>query len=353
MAKKFNIKDTELAQALEISLERVYDICNIFDADPDDDWELIEQEHFVWNNKHLKQRRFSPEGAFEICKYIDTHEGKNILRSLRRWLMGKDKKIRSMLVAKRIIEITDEPRAILFEEGKAFLYPRYARELLGLYRRQDILNRAFQEEQRGGLLSTNSRREPLQEGKHFIKRYEWDSRQKQEVARICFGGAGIARIGENLSRTLTQKHRREWCELVARQTPTALKEVVEEKDRWEVRVQKAMKRAKTHAKGRCQLTFRKKGPADPFDLAVHHVFDRKNYPYLADILENLIVIDAQIHNDFHSWMGGKQVSCTVDDLERYIEEFSASLFPDDNDGRMMFKAVQRINRIRQRVHPLV
>ena len=341
MVEKFNIKDHELAEALETSLEHIYEICDFFDADPDDDWELKENEHFHWSNKALKQRRFSPSGAFEICKYIEKEEKNKIWKRFRRWLTRRDARLRQMLVVKKIVEVIDNvefidnSKSVIIESGRAYLRPRYTRELLGLGRRQDILNRAFEAEQQ------ELTREPLQIGKHFIVNND----------QVCFGGAGIARIGENLGKTLTQKHRREWCLLVAQKTPLALQQVVIDKKKFDEEVNKAMKKAKTDAKNQCQITWKKKGPANPFNLAVHHVFDRSNYPHLAAELHNLIVMDAEIHKDFHIWMGGMKVSCTVDDLEEYIQTFSNSLFPDD-DGEKMTKTLIRIQKIRKRIRPL-
>jgi len=44
---QFTIKDKDLATALEISLERLYEIIGIFDADSHDEWELKEDDHFT------------------------------------------------------------------------------------------------------------------------------------------------------------------------------------------------------------------------------------------------------------------------------------------------------------------
>jgi hypothetical protein len=342
MIDKFNIKDKELGQALEISLENIYEICDFFDSDPNDDWELKENEHFQWSNKSLGQRRFSPSGAFEICKYLETKEQNKIWKRFRRWLTRRDARLRSMLVVKKIVEIIDDvefidrSKSVIIQNDRAYLRPRYTRELLGLGRRQDILNRAFEAEQK------EVNREPLQIDKHFIIHED----------QVCFAGAGIARIGENLGTTLTQKHRREWCILVAEKTPFALKKVFEDYHDWEKKIKKAMDKAKKDANRQCQITWEKITPANPFNLAVHHVFDKNNYPHLATEPNNLIVMNDNLHKDFHIWMGGTKVSCTVEDLEKYIETFSTSLFPDD-DGEKMTKTLMRIKRIKNRVNPLI
>jgi hypothetical protein len=337
MVEKCNIRDSELAQALEVTLERVYEICEIFDEDPDDEWELNEGEHFTWANHALKQRRFSPEGAYEICKYINENEGRSLFRRFRRWLNRRDERLKQLLVEKKFIEVIDNSEALVFSGGRAYMRPRYTRQLLGLGRRQDVLNRAFEQEQK------TAKGEPLQLEKHFIK----------EENAVCFSGMGISRVSANLGVTLTNHHRRAWCQLVSQRSIAALQEVVDDWKEEEEKIKLAMDRAKRDARQTCQITFIRRGPANPFSLAVHHVYDRQNYPHLAAKLENLIVMQDSIHKDFHQWMGGNSMSCTVDDLEQYIYTFSSSLFPEStNSRRNMSRVLKRIKNIRKTVRPL-
>ncbi|MEA5448562.1 hypothetical protein VB780_08305 [Leptolyngbya sp. CCNP1308] len=337
MAEKCTIRDNELSQALEVSLQRIYDICELFDKVPDDKWELIEGEHFSWANQSLGQRRFSPEGAYEICKYINENEGRQLIRRFRRWLSGRDKKLKQLLVEKKFIEVVDSKDALIFVHDRAYMRPRYTRQLLGLGNRQDVLNKAFQ----GEIKATKA--EPLQLEKHFIK----------DGDAVCLSGMGIARVSANLGATLTNHHRRAWCELVSQRVTAALQDIVEDRKNRKKLIQQAEERAKKAADKTCQITGERRGPANPINLAVHHVYDRQNYPHLADHPYNLIVIQESVHKDFHQWLGGNGRGCTVDDLERYIDTFSASLFPDSTTGRKhMSKALRRIEKIRRMVRPL-
>ncbi|HHP7243430.1 MAG TPA: hypothetical protein ACFE0H_01955 [Elainellaceae cyanobacterium] len=43
---KCNITAKELADALDITPDRLVDICEFFDSDPDDDWGSIKGIHF-------------------------------------------------------------------------------------------------------------------------------------------------------------------------------------------------------------------------------------------------------------------------------------------------------------------
>ncbi|MBD1877075.1 hypothetical protein H6F75_26675 [Nodosilinea sp. FACHB-131] len=337
MTEKCTIRDNELSQALEVSLQRIYDICDFFDQVHDDKWELTEGEHFSWANQSLKQRRFSPEGAYEICKYINENEGRQLFRRFRRWLSGRDEKLKQLLVEKKFIEVVKSKDALIFVNDHAYMRPRYTRQLLGLGNRQDVLNKAFQ----GEIRATEA--EPLQLEKHFIK----------DGDAICLSGMGIARVSANLGTTLTNHHRRAWCELVSQRVTTALQDVVEDRKNRPILIEQAKEKAKRAAKQTCQITGEKRGPANPINLAAHHVYDCQNYPHLADHPYNLIVIKESVHKDFHQWLGGNGRGCTVDDLERYIDTFSASLFPDSSIGRRhMGNALKRIERVRQMVRPL-
>ncbi len=51
MSKKtseFTIRDKELAEALKITLDRLYEIIEIFNKDPNDEWELRKDDHFIY-----------------------------------------------------------------------------------------------------------------------------------------------------------------------------------------------------------------------------------------------------------------------------------------------------------------
>lgn len=337
MTENCTIRDKELSQALEVSLQRIYDICKFFDQVSDDKWELTEGEHFAWASQSMGTRRFSPEGAYEICKYINENEGRQLLRRFRRWLSGRDEKLKQLLVEKKFIEVVASKDALIFVHDRAYMRPRYTRQLLGLGTRQDVLNKAFQ----GEIRATEA--EPLQLEKHFIK----------DGDAICLSGMGIARVSANLGTTLTNHHRRAWCELVSQRVTTALQDVAEDRINRPKLIRQAKDKAKAAANKTCQITGQKQGPANPISLAAHHVYDCQNYPHLVDHPYNLIVMEESIHKEFHQWLGGNARGCTVEDLERYIDTFSASLFPDSTTGRKhMNNALKRIEKIHKMVRPL-
>lgn len=312
---KFNITSEELADALEIELSHLIDICEEFDRDPDDAWELIQGTHFEWGTRG--SRIFSPEGAVEICNYLEeNYDERPVLQRWKRWLLRRDQRLKGLMIAKQIQESSESKGQIIFRSGKAFLAPRACREVLGIGTRQDVLNRTFNEIQ----LSENTELEPLEIDRDFY----------HPEPKICyFSGTGIAVVSKQLGKRLTQKHRKAWVEAVAEYAPKALMTLERnEADRGKA-IQKAMANVHSQAKRRCQITNRHQA-AYKFNLEVHHLFDRASYPQLAAVELNLIAIGGDIHSDFHKWLGGCHVSCTIEDMERYIQEFGSSLFADDN-----------------------
>lgn len=331
-----NITAGELARALDITPDRLADICDFFDRDPDDDWELIEGTHFVWGP--LRSRIFSSEGAIEICNYLEHNKKERpILQRWKRWLLQRDRRLKGLVIAKSVQEISEVKGQLLFKGGRAFLAPRACRQVLGLGRRQDILNRTFVEIQR----SENVEIEPLKIDEDFY----------DEEERRYFSRSGLASVSKQLGTRLTQKHRREWVKTVSEYAPPALAAIEKYESDRETRIAKIAKRVKRQANGRCQLTNRRRS-VHKFDLEVHHLFDKSTYPHLADIEANMIAIESYRHDHFHQWMGGATVSCTVEDMEKYVEEFSNSLFPDGNVEQAT-KVAMRLSRAKRILRSMV
>lgn len=325
---KCNITDKELAHALDINVDRLANICDEFDADPNDDWELTKGIHFEW--APFGARVFSAEGAVEICNYLENNQRERpLLQRWKRWLLQRDQRLKGLMIAKRVQEISELNGQLVFKNGKAFLAPKACREVLNLGTRQDILNRTFAEIQR----SENTEIEALKIDVDFLN-HEQDKRY--------FSRSGLASIGKQLGVRHSQKHRQEWLKVVVEYAPPALEAIEKHEAAREQRIKNAMKRACTLANGYCQLTNRRKS-VHRFNLEAHHLFDKKLYPQFADMEANLIAIDGRIHSHFHQWMGGAHVSCTVEDLERYIEEFSNSLFADGNAEQATRVAIRLSN----------
>jgi hypothetical protein len=323
---KCNITDKELAEALDITVDKLVDLCEFFDSDPNDDWELLKGVHF--EHGPFGSRVFSPEGAVEICNYLEHNKDeRSALKRWKRWLLQRDRKLKGLMVAKQIQEISSlGDGQLVFQSGRAFLAPKACRGVLGLGKRQDILTRTFVEIQR----SENVEIEPLKIEEDFLLQ----SDNERYLSR-----SGLAAVGRHLGVRLTQKHRQEWVMVVADYAPKALMTLEKHESERDLRIKRAMDRVKRQAKGRCQITNRRKS-VHKFDLEVHHLFSKDFYPQFADKEINLIAIASDIHSHFHQWMGGTHISCTVEDMEKYIEEFNNSLFPGGNVEQATKVAIQ-------------
>lgn len=339
---KCNITDRELANALEISLDRLADICEKFDEDPDDEWELTVGHHFEWTTHQA--RLFSPEGAVEICNYLEENKRERpFYNRWKRWLLQRDQRLKGLMISKRVQEASSTSGSIVFRQGKAFLAPRACRDVLGLGRRQDVLNQAFKNIQRPQ--DGNIEREPLKPDEDFF----FDEETKQ-----YFSKSGLAVISQQLGKRLTQKHRREWMKAVGDYAPRALEALEKHESERQKRIKNVMDKVRKEAKGKCQVTGRRRS-VSRVNLVVHHLFDQKTYPQFADMSENMIAIGEDIHNQFHQWMGGSQNSCSVEDFERFVEEFGHSLFTKEKgiEVELATSVAMRLSRSRQILRTMI
>lgn len=340
----FDITSEELATALGIKEEKLDSICEFFDSDPNDDWELELNTHYKLGS--YEARIFSYEGALEICSYLEAEsEKESFFRKfkniLEEWFTGRKRRLKGLCIAKQIEKFNTLDNELIFHNSKAFLSPRACRSLLGLGKRQDVLRDAFNKVQK------NTEKEILKIGVDFYDN-EPERVCEPEKRNYYFSGSGLSSIGEQLGVQLTRRYRQDYVKIVAEYAPKALMAIERQEQEKNNKIKKAMETVRKKAKGRCQIT-NKKQSIHKFDLEVHHLYDRKTYPEYADLEINLIAISGIIHADFHKWMGGPNVSCKASDMEKYIEQFGDSLFEDDIDqaikvGTTLSKAIQILER---------
>jgi hypothetical protein len=75
--------DKEAAKMLGIPVTKLYRVCDFFDSDPDDEWDLIEEEFFEYEPGQARKRRFYEEGVMAIAKYLEETEGGSFLARLK------------------------------------------------------------------------------------------------------------------------------------------------------------------------------------------------------------------------------------------------------------------------------
>lgn len=314
----------ETAQILGKSLKEVYEICDFFDARDDDEWELIEGEHFEWLSKTRKTRRFYEKGAMVLAKYIQEVETANPIRgfidAVIERITHRRQRTRKLLVRRRVVIASQEGEAIV--RGKlVFLDRRQTIKILATNGKG--LNYASRREQNNTALTG---REPMEIGVHFDKIDDVD----------YFSQRGIARLAQNMSENLQQKSRRSWTDAVFEVVEDALEEQRKYLDSFDARVQRAMRKAKKEASGKCMATLDKQKPYDPFDLHAHHLFDKSTRPDLADFQENILVVRDEIHTGFHAWHGSE--ACEPQDFLNYLTSVESWRFEDKNQKKARKKS---------------
>lgn len=302
----FTIREAELIQWLSISHKRLDEIVSFFDADPNDDWDLVEGDDYQFVNKEKKLRNFSPKGAFKIASYIEKNEKRGIFYKFKEFFTKHDQKIRRSLARKSIFaELTDSGEIQVYQ-GVAMIHKQSLRRILETNGAK--LNKTVNHLQQ----RTDK---PLELGVDF---YEDEKRE------FWFSESGIVMISKSMSETLTNKSRQEMCKMIAMEFPLAFKEIQEHLDddtKQKIEIEKAKKRAKTRDKNTCQVTGQKPDKDVKFNLAVHHLYSVQKYPHLATLDLNLVTIKEEIHQEFHGNLGGFHQPCTIEDFIEFLHVY--------------------------------
>jgi hypothetical protein len=313
----FTIREAELIQWLSISHKRLDEIVSFFDADPNDDWDLVEGDDYQFVNKEKKLRNFSPKGAFKIASYIEKNEKRGIFYKFKEFFTKHDQKIRRSLARKSIFaELTDSGEIQVYQ-GVAMIHKQSLRRILET--NGSKLNKTVNHLQQ----RTDK---PLELGVDF---YEDEKRE------FWFSESGIVMISKSMSETLTNKSRQEMSKMIAMEFPLAFKEIQEHLDddtKQKIEIEKAKKRAKTRDKNTCQVTGQKPDKDVEFNLAVHHLYSVQKYPHLATLDLNLVTIKEEIHQEFHGNLGGFHQPCTIEDFIEFLH-----IYYPEHQGNLALK----------------
>lgn len=322
----------ETAIILGITPKRLYKVCEFFDQHDDDNWDLVEGEHFVWENPSLGSRRFSEEGAMAIAKYLHETDTKGkfaaIVDTVIERVTHRRKRVRQMLVRRRVILEVQDLNGVIVKGDLVFIErPRVIR-LLDTNGKG--LNAAARREQANQGLDGREQMEP---GVHFDLIDEtqyWSQR-------------GIVRIAQNMSENLTQKSRQAWTEAVAEIYEEAITEQKYYLDSFDAKVSAAKKRVKQLANHCCQVSREKATPTNNFNLDVHHLFDQATRPDLAAMHSNLIAVKDSIHQGFHQWHG-KQ-SCEPKHFIEYLTTVEAWRFEKASKSKRLHALINELTKL--------
>lgn len=318
MSKKtsrFTIKEKELAETLEITPDRLDEIIKFFDSDPNDEWDLREDDHFIYINKAWKERLFSQHGAFAIAKYMDTIEKKTIWDRFIEFITKHKERIRNAFVRQ---QVQDNCSSLTLRNNRHFLSKKDVVNILCTsYAR---LNKAFDDIQRSD--------SPM------IIYEDFDDIDGSRYYAL----SGFDKLSRKLAKELKDIDRREWCTAVEIVGNKTLKMLIAQESLRTNQIQLAMDAAKKRDKGVCQITGQKPTKHGRFDIAVHHIFSKKHYPHLSTSIDNLITMKEEIHKEFHTWNRGADKPCTIDDLIRFVNE----LYPDQDEASIKLNQIKKM-----------
>ncbi|MEP0872906.1 hypothetical protein NDA01_24110 [Trichocoleus desertorum AS-A10] len=321
----------ETSQILGIKLKRLYNICDAFDARDDDQWDLIENEHFEWLSPNIRTRRFYEEGAMAIAKYIQETDtaGKfaGFIDAVIEKITNRRKRTRQMLVRRRVILEVQELKGVIVRGDLVFIERPKVIRILGTNGKG--LNAARSRVQDSNNLSGPAQMEP---GVHFekVENVEYWSQR------------GLVRIAQDMTEKLAQKSRRAWTEAVAEVYEDAIEQQRKYLDSFDAKVQKAMDQVKTLANHKCQATLERQKPDTPFDLHIHHLFDRATRPDLAALHDNLLAIHEDLHRGFHKWHGAS--SCEPKDFIEYLTTVESWRFEKPKMASHLHQLMNRLEK---------
>jgi hypothetical protein len=331
------LSDSEAARILGKRRTQLYRIVDLFDADPNDEWELEEGLHFEFAGPAVpglagkRPRRFTEEGVEAMARYIEANEQPNLLSQVRERLFQAKKKRKQLLVSRRITQEFVEAGGTVEIRGELAFVTRKSTVAILQSNYKGLANSWQRLRLAGGVEGE----EALEIGKDFL-----ESEQRQ----LLLSQRGIAAVARDMRvNSRITKARRAWIEAVG--------EVVEGCFQAEVRyltdgAERAVKRAKAAAGHRCEVTGKKASRQTRIELAGHHLFDRSSRPDLADLADNVLVLLPDLHRDFHSWKPGP--CCPVDFL-KFVSVAQADLFDPVNSRSMgrLHNLTRRLNRLQK------
>jgi hypothetical protein len=325
----------ETAKILGINLDKLYKFCEIFDKRDDDEWELIQGEHFEWLSKNIGTRRFYESGAMAIAKYIEEIDTSNPISSfidtVIERITHRRENIRRTLVRRRIIHEMQNMNGTLVRGELVFIERTSVIRILDTNGKG--INFAAKREQDNCELQGREQMEP---GVHFDDMDDVQYWSQRGIARIA------QNMSENLGNKKASKSRKAWADAVFEVVEDAI-EQQKKLESFDTRVARAMDYVKSQANKQCQATNEKIKPASPFDLHVHHLFDRSTRPDLADFHDNLIAINEDLHRNFHNWHGS--ASCEPRHFIDYLTTVESWRFEKTRMTTHLQRLINRLEKL--------
>ena len=330
------LSDIEAARILRKKRPSLYKTIEFFDAFDDDDWELIEGEHFEFvkgGDPKYRPRRFTEEGIAVLAKYYEVKGELNLVDIILDRLFQRRKRRKQMLVARRVTQ----------EFIEASSKPEIRGELAFVKRKTTInilqtngkgLNNSKQRLFEAGTLEGQ---EALELDKHFIK---------SEEDEMLWSQKGIASIAIDMGlNSKIKKYRKAWVEAVGEVVEDCFKAEIKRINAAPLRIDKVINSAKKSSGHTCQVSGKRRTKTSNIQLDGHHLFDKSTRPDLADLHENILIVEHSIHEEFHSWNKGE--NCEPQQFLQFLSETKFHLIDPENAA-----AAKRYNKLVARLTKL-
>ena len=336
-----SFSDKEAARMLGIPVRKLYSICDFFDSDSKDSWELVEGEFFECEPGQASKRRFYEEGVMAIAKYLERTEGGGFLARLKEFFTNHRARVTRALVQRRIIQVTQDRSALVISGDLVFLNQRSVVRVLGTNGKGMAGTIRRIQEESAGLEGA----EGLEIDVHFT---DPDDREGRHWSQ-----RGIARLAKTMhDKGKITEARRVWVKAVADVAEDCFEVQRKVLESHEARVKAAKDRVrKKH--NRCAVTNKtpQRTDSNPIELDVHHLFDASSRPDLAAFEDNLLVISSSLHNNFHKWMAGR--SCEPKDFVDYmlhneLAHFEGSASTRAREDKRKQKLIYRLELLQAR-----
>lgn len=329
------LTDQETAKLLGKRIDQLHKIIDAFDAVSDDEWDLNEGEHFEFVSSTVdaygrRKRRFTEEGVEAIARYLEATESRGLLQKILDKLTNWKTKRKQLLVSRRITqEFLSASDTLIFRGNRAFVPKKTTIAILQTNHKG--FNNAWARVRNAGKLEGS---EAVEIDKHFTV---------VDEKTLFFSEIGIARIADDMKHNSTiNAARKAWMDAVAEVVESCFQAEVKYLQSSSQRIENAVKKAKRLTNGRCDVTGQVKKAHTRLELDGHHLFDRRSRPDLADATENILVMQAELHREFHSWKATS--SCCPQDFIEFITTVRGDLF-DPVNSRATARMRQLICRL--------
>ena len=325
----------EVAKILNKTTTKLTNTINFFDAHDDDEWELIEGEHFEFLIKsgpiHLRPRRFTEEAVAILARYYEEKGEIDFVNRVLDALLRRRLKRKKMLVSRKIVQQFVSSEVPLEIRGEfAFVNKKTTINILETNGKG--FNNSEQRLIRPGSLDG-------QEGLEIEKDYI-----RSELEGRMWSQRGIARLAIDMSQnSRIKKSRKVWVETVGDVVEDCFKQEIKRLNAASNRIDKVISNAKKSTNYTCQVSGKKKTNVNTVELDGHHLFDKHSRPDIADLQENILVVEQQIHRQFHAWKGSE--SCEPKDFLQFLLKVRFDLIDPDNSSASRKRYQKLLNRL--------